>query len=525
LFIAPLEDYQLTVNPTALSLTQGASASTTITLSSYNGYGSPIQLSTFWVGSTPYGVSVYTPSAIPPQNYGPVSLTLTIAASTTASIGSYTLRVTGVSGPIPHSVDISIQITSAAQPNQDFTITTNPQSITIVQSSQGSVIVTVQSLGTFSSPVTISTSGVPVGASVVFSTNSITPAPGGTTQSTMTITTSSTVNPTTYAIMVTGLSGSIFHSTSLILTVTSAATPDFSLSSSNAVIPVAQGQSSTGTITVNSHDGFSSPVSLSTSWLSTSPAGVTLNIFSPVVPAPNGAVYSTLTITAGGSAPIGNFTVRIVGMSGVLTDFFDVVVEINAPKCVIATATYGSELSPEVRFLRNFRDNMILKTNVGSNFMLAFNVWYYSFSPTVAQSIAGNSALKTGMKYVLYPVISILEFGASAFNVVPGNPEAGAVISGLIISSLIGATYIAFPVTLLLTRTRKAKLAAKRLQKPAAVAVVAGLVTLTLAEFVGGSSTVLVLAASVLVLATIALSGLLTSRIVLQTLSVIRRKF
>ena len=264
---------------------------------------------------------------------------------------------------------------------------------------------------------------------------------------------------------------------------------------------------------------------MSTSWLSTSPAGVTLNIFSPVVPAPNGAVSSTLTITAGGSAPTGNFTVRIVGISGAIIDFFDVVVEINAPKCVIATATYGSELSPEVQFLRNFRDNMILKTNVGSNFMLAFNIWYYSFSPTVAQSIAENSALKTGMKYVLYPVISILGFGASAFNVVPGSPEAGAVISGLIISSLIGATYIAFPVTLILTRTRRARLAAKKLEKPAAVAVVAGLVTLTLAEFAGGPSIVLVLAASVLVLATIALSGLLTSRIVLQTLSVIRRKF
>jgi len=129
------------------------------------------------------------------------------------------------------------------------------------------------------------------------------------------------------------------------------------------------------------------------------------------------------------------------------------------------------------------------------------------------------------MKYVLYPVISILGFGASAFNVVPGSPEAGAVISGLIISSLIGATYIAFPVTLILARTRRARLAAKRLEKPAAVAVVVGLVTLTLAEFAGGPSMVLVLAASVLVLATIALSGLLTSRIVLQTLSVIRRKF
>jgi hypothetical protein len=525
LFIAPVQDYQLTANPSTVSLAQGTSASTIITVSSYVGYNSPIQLSTFWVGTTPYGVSVNTPSTMPPQYVGSMTLTLTISASTTASVGTYTLRVTGVDGSTPHSVDVTVQITSTTQPTQDFTITANPQSVTLVQGSQGSVMVTIQSLGTFSSPVTLSTSGVPAGASAVFSTNSLTPGPGGNTQSAMTITTSTTVTPTTYAIMITGLGGSVFHSTSITLTVTSAATPDFSLSSSKSVVTVTQGQSSTDTIFVTSNRGFNSLVTLSASWMSTNPAGVTTNIISPVVPAPNTSASSTLTISASGSAPAGNFTVRVVGISGTLIDFVDVVVVVNAPQCVVATATYGSTLSPEVQFLRNFRDNMILKTTVGSNFMLAFNIWYYSFSPNFAQFIAANPPLKNTMRYALYPMISILEYGASTFYVVPSNPEASAVISGLIISSLIGATYLALPLAMISLCARRVRVTAKKLEKPAAAGFIGGLVSLALAEIAGTSSVVLTIAASVLVLASITISGLLASRLALRTVSAIRRKF
>ena len=52
--------------------------------------------------------------------------------------------------------------------------------------------------------------------------------------------------------------------------------------------------------------------------------------------------------------------------------------------CLIATATFGSELAPQVQQLRELRDNTVLKTNSGIAFMTAFNQFYYSFSPTVA---------------------------------------------------------------------------------------------------------------------------------------------
>ena len=49
--------------------------------------------------------------------------------------------------------------------------------------------------------------------------------------------------------------------------------------------------------------------------------------------------------------------------------------------CLIATATYGSEMALEVQQLRELRDNQLLNTESGSIFMTEFNQIYYSFSP------------------------------------------------------------------------------------------------------------------------------------------------
>ena len=52
--------------------------------------------------------------------------------------------------------------------------------------------------------------------------------------------------------------------------------------------------------------------------------------------------------------------------------------------CLIATAAFGSEMAPQVQFLREIRDNKVLQTESGSAFMTGFNQFYYSFSPAVA---------------------------------------------------------------------------------------------------------------------------------------------
>ncbi len=76
--------------------------------------------------------------------------------------------------------------------------------------------------------------------------------------------------------------------------------------------------------------------------------------------------------------------------------------------CLIATATYGSELAPQVQQLRELRDNTILSTESGSAFMSGFNQFYYSFSPAIADLERESPIFKEVMKASLTPMLASL---------------------------------------------------------------------------------------------------------------------
>ena len=76
--------------------------------------------------------------------------------------------------------------------------------------------------------------------------------------------------------------------------------------------------------------------------------------------------------------------------------------------CLIATATFGSELAPQVQFLREIRDNTVLQTQSGTAFMTGFNQFYYSFSPAIADYERENPILKEAVKLTLTPLLTSL---------------------------------------------------------------------------------------------------------------------
>jgi len=76
--------------------------------------------------------------------------------------------------------------------------------------------------------------------------------------------------------------------------------------------------------------------------------------------------------------------------------------------CLIATATYGSELAPQVQLLREIRDNTVLQTQSGISFMTAFNQFYYSFSPAIADYERENAVFKETVKLTLTPLLASL---------------------------------------------------------------------------------------------------------------------
>lgn len=74
--------------------------------------------------------------------------------------------------------------------------------------------------------------------------------------------------------------------------------------------------------------------------------------------------------------------------------------------CFIATAAYGSELAPPVQFLRDFRDDIVLKSRFRRGFTTILD-FYYVFSPHIADMMRRNKPLKYVMKYtIVWPFVA-----------------------------------------------------------------------------------------------------------------------
>jgi len=74
--------------------------------------------------------------------------------------------------------------------------------------------------------------------------------------------------------------------------------------------------------------------------------------------------------------------------------------------CLIATAAFGSEMSPQIQQLREIRDNVVMQTSSGKSFMTGFNQIYYSFSPYVADYERENLVFKEAVKVTLTPMLT-----------------------------------------------------------------------------------------------------------------------
>jgi len=107
--------------------------------------------------------------------------------------------------------------------------------------------------------------------------------------------------------------------------------------------------------------------------------------------------------------------------------------------CLVATATYGSELSPEVQKLREIRDNTLLQTESGTNFMNSFNEFYYTFSPSIADYERENPAFREMVKLSLTPMLSTLPLMEYA------DSESSVVTIGVSLIVLNGLMYVGIP--------------------------------------------------------------------------------
>jgi len=108
--------------------------------------------------------------------------------------------------------------------------------------------------------------------------------------------------------------------------------------------------------------------------------------------------------------------------------------------CLIATAAYGTELAPQVQFLREIRDNTVMNTSSGATFMTGFNKLYYSFSPTIADLERENPLFQDAVRAFITPMISSLSIMTLAED---GNDVQVLVLGSSVIILNLGMYVVA----------------------------------------------------------------------------------
>ncbi len=286
--------FTLLASPTSVSLTQGGSSTSIITIAPQSGFKSTVTLA---ASGLPSGVTA---------SFGPVATsgtsTLTLTASKTAVAGAVTVTITGTSGSLHSTATIALTVSA---PVSGFTIAPSAASLSIVQGGSGTSTITVTPLGSFSGAVAFSVTGLPPGVTATFSPASTTVA---THTTTLTFKATTAAALATSSVTVKGASGSITSTTAIALTVV--APPSFTLAATPASVNVNSGASGTSSIAITALNGFNASVALKASGL---PAGVIAN-FGAVT-----AGHSTVTFTAATSAAASITTVTISGTSGTLT--------------------------------------------------------------------------------------------------------------------------------------------------------------------------------------------------------------
>ena len=279
----------------SVTMGQGTSSTSSVSITPLYGFAGNVNLS---VSGLPSGVTAsFSPN---PASALAGSSTLTLMATSTASLGQYIVTITGTSG----SQIATTPLTIAIYP-QSFTLYDN-ESVTLGQGTSSASFVSINPLYGFAGNVSFSVSGLPSGVTASFSPN---PAPATTGYSALTLKASSTAALGQYTLTITGTSGSVSASTTLTLGVY---VPSFTLSNYSSVN---MGQSTTYTsyVYINSIYSFTGNVSLAVSGL---PSGVTAS-FSPNPTAiPSSSGNSLLTLTASSTASLGQYTVTITGTSG-----------------------------------------------------------------------------------------------------------------------------------------------------------------------------------------------------------------
>jgi hypothetical protein len=209
---AAAPDFSIAVNPSSLTITAGICGTSTITLTSINGFTGTVTLAATVSPTGP--AATLSTSALTLSSGGSATTTLTVCTAPSTPAGSYSVAITGTSGSLSHAKIVSVTVTSPP----DFTITATPTTHTIKRGSSATYTMTIKGTNGFNGTIHLTTTISPFVKNGP--TITIPSTVGPYSNSTLTISTGHSTPAGTYTITVTATSGSITHSVTITVTVT-----------------------------------------------------------------------------------------------------------------------------------------------------------------------------------------------------------------------------------------------------------------------------------------------------------------
>jgi hypothetical protein len=443
--------FSLSTVPGSLNLGTGNSASATVVVTPLYQFSGSVQLA---ASGLPAGVT-----ATLGTNPTTGSSTLTLNASSTAATGTTNITITGKSGSVTETTKLPLTVHVPT-----FQLS-NSGNVNVGPGTSGSTSIEVFDEFGFSGNVTFSVAGLPTGVRATFNQNPTPYSPA------LTLSTSTSTALGSSTITVTGTAGNLTATTTFMLNVLA---PTFTLLT-NGPLAIGQGTTSTTAVLVIPEYGFDAPVTLGISGL---PSGVTTSF----TPNPTFG-YTTLTLIASSSAPLGTSTVTITGTSGSLKKTTSFPLGVYVPTFTLSnsgpvTLGQGSTASSHVSVAAEYGFTGSVKlavsglpsgvtASISPNPVTGFAQLTFTASSTAA--VGNSSLIVTGVSgtqtatttvslAVFQPTFTLttpgtvtLGTGSSVFPTVTVNPEYGFIGSvSLAVSGLpsgVAASFSPTPTT------------------------------------------------------------------------------
>jgi hypothetical protein len=366
----PTPDFAISASPTSQTIIQGGSTSYTVTVAAQNGFTGTVSLTASGFGSGASG------ALNPISVAGSGTSTLSVTTTNTAAMGSFPITITGTSGSLTHSANVTFVVSSATGgvvnggfETGDFNGWTRAGTTSISTSSHtgtyaamvggssptvgDSTITQTFTAPTSTGPLTFWYQiHCPDTIAYDWASASLTDNTAGTMTTLLAQTCSnggawvqssaaSLVGGHSYTLTLlshddnyaTDPTYTLFDDVSL----GAPPAPDFTISASPASQTVVQGNGTSYTVTVSAVNGFAGTVNLSAAGFGSGVSGT----FNPSSVAGSGT--STLSVTTMSTAATGSFPITITGASGTLTHTVNATLVVTGPPDFTISASPASQ--------------------------------------------------------------------------------------------------------------------------------------------------------------------------------------